>query len=134
MTNRKPVGTSWQSWIDIHIATAQQNGEFNNLEGAGKPLQNLDGPRDEMWWIKEKMANENLDMTPATLRIRQKTEKWLATFYLLYSEAEVRLQANKLNDTIVKVNNTDLGPLLPQNLLDVEVLCKKWRQHNQKCA
>ena len=134
MTNRKPVGTNWQSWIDLQIAGAQRNGEFDNLAGAGKPLQNLDGPRDEMWWIKEKMVNEKLDMTPETLRIRQKTEKWLATFYLLYSEAEVRRQANRLNKDIQKANNTDLGPLFPQTLLDLEVLCKKWRKHNLKCA
>ena len=134
MTQRKPIGTNWQSWIDLQIAAAQRNGEFDNLEGAGKPLKNLDEPRDEMWWVKQKMANENLDMTPDTLRIRQKKEKWLATYYLLYSEAEVRSQGEKLNKEIQKANNTDLGPLLPQNLLDVEALCKKWRKHNSKYA
>ena len=31
MTQRKPPGTSWESWIDAQIRVAQEQGAFDNL-------------------------------------------------------------------------------------------------------
>ena len=42
MTQRKPLGTSWETWIERQIRVAQEEGAFNNLPGAGKPLPHLD--------------------------------------------------------------------------------------------
>ena len=42
MTERKPLGTSWESWIEAQIRVAQEQGAFDNLPGAGKPLPNID--------------------------------------------------------------------------------------------
>ena len=38
MTERKPPGTSWETWIDAQIRVAMEQGAFDNLPGAGKPL------------------------------------------------------------------------------------------------
>jgi hypothetical protein len=48
MTERKPAGTSWETWIDAQIPVATQAGVFDNLPGAGKPLPNLDQPYDPL--------------------------------------------------------------------------------------
>ena len=38
MTERKPPGTSWETWIEAQIRVAMEDGAFENLPGAGKPL------------------------------------------------------------------------------------------------
>ncbi|SMC89901.1 DUF1992 domain-containing protein [Lentzea albidocapillata] len=38
MTQRKPPGMGFESWIDRQIREAQERGEFDNLPSAGKPL------------------------------------------------------------------------------------------------
>src|SRR5215468_8961850 len=41
MTERKPSGMSWETWIEAQIRVAREEGAFDNLPGAGKPLHNL---------------------------------------------------------------------------------------------
>ena len=130
MTLRKPGGMQWESWIDQQVQTATRKGAFHDLLGEGKPLD-LQRGYDADWWIKEKMAKENLDLTPLTLRVRQKTEKWLKIYLLIYSEDELKRQARKLNQKITEANKTDLGPLLPQQQMNIDDLVANWRQ-NQK--
>ena len=55
MTERKPPGVTFETWIDKQIREATERGDFAGLPGAGKPLPHLDQPYDEMWWIKDKM-------------------------------------------------------------------------------
>lgn len=42
MTERKPGGVSWQTWIDRQVEQAQNRGEFDNLAGKGRPLADVD--------------------------------------------------------------------------------------------
>jgi len=42
MTERKPPGVSWESWFEEQIRQAQEEGAFENLPGAGKPLPDLE--------------------------------------------------------------------------------------------
>ena len=38
VTERKPAGKSWESWREELIQLAHEEGAFDNLPGAGKPL------------------------------------------------------------------------------------------------
>jgi hypothetical protein len=38
MTERKPPGMSFESWVDKQIREATERGEFDGLPGAGKPI------------------------------------------------------------------------------------------------
>ncbi len=38
MAPEKPVGKSWESWIEEQIRDAEDRGEFADLEGKGKPI------------------------------------------------------------------------------------------------
>jgi len=69
MTERKPPGVSFESWIDRQIREAMERGEFDNLPGAGKPIPDLDKATDELWWIRQKMRSEGLS-TEAALPTR----------------------------------------------------------------
>jgi len=55
---QKPVGQSWESYVDSVFRIARENGEFDNLPGAGKPIPGLDEPYDENWWLKIRVPAE----------------------------------------------------------------------------
>jgi hypothetical protein len=44
MTERKPAGKRWETWIEQLIHNAREAGDFDNLEGAGKPIPGLTDP------------------------------------------------------------------------------------------
>ena len=70
MTARKPGNRSFTDWIDDQIRDAQERGEFDDLPGKGKPLQGLDGPQDELWWVKQWLAREGVSYLPTPLALR----------------------------------------------------------------
>jgi hypothetical protein len=70
--HRKEGPVQFESWIDRQIREAMERGEFDNLPGAGKPLE-LDDSDD--WWIKAKIKRENLEpVLPGVLSLRKEAE------------------------------------------------------------
>ena len=53
MTERKPRGARWESWVERQIHEAQERGEFDNLASRGRPLPGIDDGRDDLWWVKK---------------------------------------------------------------------------------
>jgi Domain of unknown function (DUF1992) len=51
---------------DNRIRAAMEQGEFEHLAGAGRPLRDLDSPYDPNWWLKQKLQREEL--TAADMR------------------------------------------------------------------
>jgi hypothetical protein len=78
MTERKPPGIGFQTWVERQIREAMERGEFDNLPGAGKPIPDLDKPHDELWWVKDKLRRERLSYLPPTLALRKEAEDALA--------------------------------------------------------
>jgi hypothetical protein len=129
MTERKPPGTSTESWIEAQIRVALEKGAFDNLPGAGKPLPNLDQEYDPLWWVKQLVQREQLSMLPPSLELLRKVEKELATFETLHDEATVRRRVAALNVEIAKVNRTAVeGPPTRLGTLDVDQIVARWRR------
>jgi hypothetical protein len=42
------------------IREAMERGEFDHLEGAGRPFDDADGHYDPDWWLKRKLQRERL--------------------------------------------------------------------------
>ena len=61
MTERKPPGMSFETWVDRQIAQAQERGEFAQLSGAGRPLQDLDREQTAYDWALAKARREGVD-------------------------------------------------------------------------
>lgn len=128
MTERKPSGTSWESWIDAQIRVAQEQGAFDNLPGAGKPIPNLEDAHDPLWWVKQMMQREQLSVVPPSLELARKVEKELASLDKLPDEATVRTRISALNAEIAKANATVIdGPPTRLSALDVEKMVLLWR-------
>jgi Domain of unknown function (DUF1992) len=127
MTERKPPGTSWETWIDAQIRVATEKGAFDNLPGAGKPLPNLDQEYDPLWWVKQLVQREQVSMLPPALELLRKVEKELASIETLHDEATVRRRVAALNVEIAKVNATVVeGPPTRLGILDVDQIVARW--------
>jgi Domain of unknown function (DUF1992) len=128
MTQRKPPGTSWETWIDAQIRVATEAGAFDNLPGAGKPLPNLDQAFDLLWWVKQLIQREQVSDLPPSLELLRKVEKELAAIEELSDEATVRRRVAALNVEIAKVNATVVdGPPTRLGTLDVDKVVARWR-------
>ncbi|MDX3236554.1 DUF1992 domain-containing protein [Streptomyces sp. ME03-5709C] len=128
MTERKPPGVPFESWVDRQIREATERGAFDDLPGAGKPLAAMDRPYDELWWIREKMAREGLSHLPASLRLCKEVEDAMDAASRAPSEREVRRIVGDVNDRIRRGLRTPMeGP--PLNLVpyDVEDVVARWR-------
>jgi hypothetical protein len=60
MTPRQITDRAIQTVAENKILEAMEQGQFNNLPGEGKPLEILDEPYEEMWWIKRWIRRERL--------------------------------------------------------------------------
>jgi cytosine/adenosine deaminase-related metal-dependent hydrolase len=130
MTERKPPGVPFESWVDKQIRDAQGRGEFERLPGAGEPLPaDLDSAYDELWWVKRKMAREGLSVLPPALALRKEAEDALAAAYAAPSE---RMARKIIEDVNVKIKDMMFkpppGPPLGKKPYDVEEVLRAWRQ------
>ncbi len=129
MTERKPPGTSWESWVEAQIRVAMEKGAFDNLPGAGKPLPNLDREYDPLWWVKQLVQRERISMLPPSLKLLRKVEMELAAIEKLHDEATVRRRVAALNVEIAKINATVVeGPPTRIGTLDVDQVVARWRR------
>ena len=129
MTERKPPGTSWETWIEAQIRVAREQGAFDNLPGAGKPLPNLGQEHDPLWWLKQLVQREQISILPPSLELLRKVEKELAAIEKLNDEATVRHRLAALNVEIAKVNATAMeGPPTRLSTLDVDKVVARWRR------
>lgn len=132
MTERKPPGTSFETWIDAQIRVAQEAGAFDNLPGAGKPLPNLDQDFDLSMWVRQLVQREQLSMAsmlPPSLELLRKVETELAALETLDDEASVRQRVAALNAEIAKVNATVTeGPPTRLGMLAIDQVLARWRR------
>ena len=129
MTERKPPGVSFETWIDRQIREATDRGEFDDLPGAGKPIPDLDKPHDDAWWIKEKLRRENLSYLPPAAALRRRAERALAEVSQAKSEGEVRAIVTAINEKITEaIKKPPSGPPVDIVPFDVERVVRDWRE------
>lgn len=128
MTERKPAGVSFESWVDKQIRESEQRGDFSQLPGFGKPLPDIDRPYDETWWIKKKMQAEGVSMLPPALALRKEAEDVRAAVSEARSEAEVRRMLSEVNEKIeAAIRRPPPGPLLNLRPFDIDAVVEDWR-------
>jgi hypothetical protein len=121
---------SWESFVEKQIREAKERGEFDDLASSGKPIADLDGNHDEMWWVRKKMRRENISFLPPTLALRKERDDALDRIAHAKTETAVRHIVGDINAKILEANRKPTsGP--PSNLmpLDVEVVVRQWKEH-----
>ncbi|MEV5610431.1 DUF1992 domain-containing protein [Streptomyces sp. NPDC052225] len=130
MTERKPPGVSFESFVDKQIRDAERRGDFAALPGAGKPLDpTAETTYDENWWIKRKLAREGFSVLPPTLALRKEAEDALEAAAKAPSERIVRRIVTEINDKIrAMMFKPPPGPPLGLKPYDVEEIVRRWRE------
>lgn len=136
MTERKPQGMSFTSWIDKQIADAERRGVFDNLPGAGKPLDlKRDGDADYgQAWMRDYARREGVspeEFLPTPLRLRREIERLTEAVGELASEQEVREVVGDLNRRILEWRRIPVGPPVYVRLVDKEDMVRRWRRRTQ---
>jgi hypothetical protein len=128
----EPVLTPAQrrSLVERRIAEAMAEGKFDNLPGAGRPLE-LDQPppgREELWWALRMMKQARF--TTDEVRYRKTIERLRGELEAATDEAAVRRIAGELNAWIVKLNTMGTN-VIPTSLapVDEEEAAARVREH-----
>ncbi|WP_052849845.1 DUF1992 domain-containing protein [Streptomyces avicenniae] len=121
MTERKPPGVPFESWIDKQIREAEQRGDFANLPGRGKPLPDAREPYDELWWVRRKAAAEGLSHLPPSLALRKEAEDAHAAALAAPTEAAARRLLDGINEKLrAAARRPPEGPPLRRPPFDVD--------------
>lgn len=131
MSERKPAGVDFESWVDRKIREATERGEFRNLPGAGKPLPGA-GSRyhDENAWLRDYLRREGVSgdaALPPSLQLRREVERLPEKVRELTTEEQVRATVAELNRRIVDWLRVPTGPQLPVAPVDAEETVAGWR-------
>ena len=114
--------------MEQEIQAAITRGEFVGLAGSGEPIDGLDEPHDELWWVKEKLRREDLVALPPSLAVRRDRDQLLANLPAFRTEAAVRAAAEELNERIRTVNRySSSGPPTTLMAQDVDGIVARWR-------
>jgi hypothetical protein len=133
MTERKPPGMSFETWVDSQISRSIERGDFARLPGAGKPIPGLDRDETAYDWALAKARREGVEtaaMLPPGLALRRERDELPARAARLTSEAEVRALAEDYNarvETFWRRPQESRWSPVP-GLADVEGLVDGWRR------
>jgi Domain of unknown function (DUF1992) len=130
MTERKPSGMSFPSWVDQQIQEAEERGAFDNLPGAGKPLPNRGEADDGLAWLRDKLKKEGVstdELLPTPLKLRSQRHRLAESVPGFGSEQEVRDAVAELNHRIMEWRRIPLGPPIFVPLVNEEEMLGRWR-------
>lgn len=117
-------------FVESAIQVAIRRGEFDDLPGAGKPLEGLGTHHDPDWWIRRKIETENLTgLGPPALLLRVEDRELDEQLDLLGREADVRQVLEDFNRRVVEARRQLLGgPPVVTQPRDVENEVAAWRE------
>lgn len=117
-----------QTWVDVQIRRAMERGDFDNLPGAGKPIEGLGAEHDPDWWVKRLIEREQITVLPPALQLRKDDAELDGRLDAVGSEDEVRELVEDFNARVLRARYTPVdGPPLVTMPRDVEETVEAWR-------
>ncbi|MDZ5661043.1 DUF1992 domain-containing protein [Nocardioides sp. S-58] len=120
------------SWVDQQVRLAMERGEFDNLPGQGKPIEDLGVEHDPDWWVKKLVERENIALLPPALAIRKDDAELDGRLDRINVESEVRREVEEFNARVRKAIYTPpVGPSGPPVITrqrDVYAELVAWRE------
>jgi len=127
MTDRKPSGMAFETWVDRQIRQAEEKGEFD-VPGKGKPL-NLTGEYDELWWVKQLLEREQLNVLPPGLSLRKAAEDIRENLESVRTEAALRELVEDHNERVLAfIRRPQDGAAVIVMPMNVDALVREWRE------
>lgn len=121
------------AYVENAIQQAIRRGEFDNLPGAGKPLEGLTGQHDPDWWIRRKIEREQLrGLGPPALTLRVENAELEARLDRMHRESEVREAVEDFNRRVIEARRQLLGgPPVVTPTRDVGDEIRAWRERRE---
>lgn len=121
-----------QTWVDLQVRQAMERGEFDDLPGAGKPIEGLGAEHDPDWWVKKLVERERLALLPPALALRKEDAELDARLDSLNLEAEVRREVEEFNARVHRALYTPAtgpsGPPVITQQRDVDAEVAAWNE------
>ena len=97
------AATDRAAFIETAIQVAIRRGDFDDLPGAGKPLEGLGTHHDPDWWIRRKIEQENLTgLGPPAILLRTENRELDDQLDLLGREVDVREVLEDFNRRVIE--------------------------------
>ena len=118
------------AFIETAIQVAIRRGEFDDLPGAGKPLEGLGTHHDPDWWIRRKIETENLTgLGPPAILLRTEDRELNDQLDLLGREADVRTVLEDFNRRVREARRQlQGGPPVVTSPRDVDAEVAAWAE------
>ncbi|GMA29233.1 DUF1992 domain-containing protein [Arenivirga flava] len=122
------------AYVETVIQQAIRRGDFDNLRGAGRPLEGLDRGHDPDWWIRRKIESERITgLGPPAILLRTEDAELDDRLDRLHREGEVREALEDFNRRIVDARRQLLGgPPVVTPLRDVPSELAAWRARREE--
>ena len=115
------------TWVDLQVRQAMERGEFDDLPGQGKPIEDLGVEHDPDWWVKKLVERENIALLPPALALRKEDAELDGRLDEVTAESEVRREVEDFNARVMKARYTPVdGPPLITQPRDVEAEVAAW--------
>lgn len=116
-------------YVEVRLQQAMRAGDFDDLPGAGKPIENLGEVHDPDWWIRRKIQSENITgLGPPALTLRTEDAAMDARLDAIASEREVREVLDDFNRRVVEARRQLLGgPPVVTPVRDVDAEVERWQ-------
>jgi hypothetical protein len=120
-------------WVDLQVQRAMERGEFDDLPGAGKPIEGLGSDHDPDWWLKKLIEREQISLLPPALAIRKDDAELDARLDRLATETEVRREVEDFNARVrhalytPPAGNAPAPPVITRQR-DVDEEVDRWRE------
>ncbi|MDO9457795.1 DUF1992 domain-containing protein [Nocardioides sp.] len=124
-------------WVEEQIRVAMERGEFDDLPGAGKPIEGLGDSHDPDWWLKKLVEREKIAVLPLSVQLRKEDAELDARLDTIGYETEVRRVVTDFNERVVAARyRAPEGPPLVTMPRDVDEAVAAWtdRRAERKAA
>ncbi len=97
-----PTERDFESLVERQIRQAAERGEFDNLRGSGRPIENLSTVYDPDWWAKRYIEKEKERHRADELRRAIRVE--LPRLRVMADRATAATRVDALNEMVDAVN------------------------------
>jgi hypothetical protein len=117
------------TWVDLQVRRAMERGEFDDLPGHGRPIEDLGVEHDPDWWVKKLVERENIALVPPAIAIRKEDAELDARLDAITAESEVRREVDDFNRRVVEIRRQlQGGPPVVTATRDVDAELVAWRE------
>src|SRR6478735_7212843 len=117
------------TWVDLQIRQAQERGAFDNLPGAGKPIEGLGGEHDPDWWLKKLVERERIVVLPPSVVLRKEDAELDGHLDKINVEKDVRREVEDFNERVIRARySLSAGPPLITMPRDVDATVEAWSE------